>query len=321
VGALTGDSASRPAPIGETEVRKGLIAVVLQTFMAISSFFIAKDTLHYFAPEPLVVMRSCTAAVILLALAFLAPGGPAQWKRGDWLRLTALGILAVPMNQGLYFHGLSMTTAAHSALLYSFTPALVLLLGRLGGTERLTAPRVAGIAAAFAGVVTVLIARQHQETAATGFAAHQLGGPDALRGDFWVLGAVLAWSLYTAYSRDVVARLGTVRATAFPLAIGAALFVPIGLPGLLETDFAAVPSNAWLNVAFLAIVASTLSYLAWYYAIRRLTPSRVAIFNNVQPVGTALIAWALGAPPAPALFLGAGLVIAGVLIAQKTPSP
>lgn len=305
--------------VSDAEVRKGLVATFLQTAMAISSFFVAKDTLHYFAPEPLVVMRSGTAAVLLLALAGAAPGAPARWKRGDLLRLAALGVLAVPMNQGLYFHGLSMTTAAHSALLYSLTPAMVLLLGRLRGTEGLTIPRVGGILAAFAGVVIVLLGRPSEHGAvAGGLAAHQLGGPDSLRGDLWVLGAVLAWSLYTAYSRDVVARLGTVRATAFPLAIGALLFLPIGVPGLFRTEFAVVPANAWAGVAFLAIVASTLSYLAWYYAIRRLAPSRVAIFNNVQPVGAALLAWALGAPPAPALFLGAALVIAGVLLAQWT---
>jgi drug/metabolite transporter (DMT)-like permease len=301
-----------------SETQKGLIATVLQTFMAVTSFFIAKDTLAYFRPEPLVLMRSSTAAVILLSLAWLAPGAPAQWKKGDLLRLAALGILAVPMNQGLYFHGLSMTTAAHSALLYALTPALVLLLGRMRGTERLTPARVGGIAAAFAGVVVVLLSRPNDGDAATGVAMRQLAGPDVLRGDLWVLAAVLAWSLYTAYSRDVVARLGTIRATAFPLAIGALLFAPIGIPGALETDFSAVPSHAWIGVAWLAIVASTLSYLAWYYAIRRLTPSRVAIFNNVQPVGAALLAWAMGARPGPALFAGAGLVIFGVVLAQRS---
>lgn len=300
-----------------TETQKGLAAVVLQTLMAVTSFFVAKDTLHYFHPEPLVLIRSGAAAVILLVLAWLVPGTPAQWKRGDLLRLAALGVLAVPMNQALYFHGLSMTTAAHSALLYALTPALVLLFGRLRGVERLTLARVGGIAAAFAGVVLVLTSHPNEPAAATGVAVRQLAGPEALRGDLWVLGAVLAWSLYTAYSRDVVGRLGTIRATAFPLTIGALLFAPLGIPAALETDFSAVPPHAWVGVAWLAVVASTLSYLAWYYAIRRLTPSRVAIFNNVQPVGAALLAWAMGVRPGPALFAGAGLVIFGVVLAQR----
>jgi hypothetical protein len=35
-----------------TEPQKGLAAVILQSLMAISSFFVAKDTLHYFHPAP-----------------------------------------------------------------------------------------------------------------------------------------------------------------------------------------------------------------------------------------------------------------------------
>lgn len=301
-----------------SEPQKGLVSAVLQTMMAVSSFFVAKDTLHYFHPEPLVLIRSSAAAVILLALVWAAPGAPAQWKRGDLLRLAGLGVLAVPMNQGLYFHGLSMTTAAHSALLYSLTPALVLLLGRIRGTERLTPARVGGIVAAFAGVLLVLASRAPVSVDATGMALRQLPGPDVLRGDLWVLVAVFAWSLYTASSRDVIARLGTIRATAIPLAMGALLFAPVGIPGALRTDFASIPAHAWFGVAFLAVVASTLSYLAWYYAIRRLTPSRVAVFNNTQPVLAAVVAWAMGVRPGPALFAGAALVIFGVVLAQRS---
>ena len=302
-----------------TETQKALVAVVLQTISAILSFFIAKDTLFYFDAEPLVFLRSSAAAVLLVAMMKAMPGPEPVWKKGDLWRLAGLGFLAVPMNQGLYFHGLTMTTAAHSALLYALTPALVLITGRLIGTERFVPARVAGIIAAFAGVVIVLASRPAGPAlATTGFSAHQAAGDHVLRGNLWVLGGVLAWALYTAFARDVVARLGTVRATAGALGLGALMFMPFGLWRTLEFDFSNVPLHAWLGVAYLAIVASTLSYLLWYYAIRRLTPSRVAIFNNAQPVGAALLAWALGARPGPALFAGAALVIGGVVLAQRS---
>ena len=313
MGSLTG---------GRKEERKALVAVVLQTIAAVTSFFVAKDTLFYFEAEPLVLLRSMAAAVLLLVMIRTMPGPAPDWRKGDLWRLAGLGFLAVPMNQGLYFHGLAMTTAAHSALLYALTPALVLIAGRVIGTERFVPARVAGIIAAFAGVLIVLASRPAETSAAaaSAFSAHQAAGEHVLRGNLWVLGAVLAWALYTAFARDVVARLGTVRATGGALGLGALMFMPFGVWRASHFDFGSVPAHAWLGVAYLAIVASTLSYLLWYYAIRRLTPSRVAIFNNVQPVGAAMLAWALGARPGPALFAGSALVIGGVVLAQRARS-
>jgi drug/metabolite transporter (DMT)-like permease len=166
-------------------------------------------------------------------------------------------------------------------------------------------------------VLIVLASRAEPVSGAAGLSAHQVAGEYVLRGNLWVLGAVLAWALYTAFARDLVARLGTVRTTAGALGSGAVMFLPFGAWRASQFDFASVPAPAWIGVAYLAVVASTLSYLAWYYAIRRLTPSRVAIFNNVQPVGAAFLAWGLGARPSPAIFAGSALVIGGVILAQR----
>ena len=298
--------------------KKGIAAVSLQTVFAIVTFFVAKDALATLDAAPLVLFRAGAAGLVLAALVPLGIGGArGDWRKGDLWRLAALGVLVVPVNQFLFFVGLKRTTAAHAALLYGLTPAMVLLLGVARRTETLTRTRVAGIVLAFAGAALVLSARVPEQVAASEIALRQRGGEDALLGDLVILVAVAAWALYTAYSRELVSRLGTVRATAGAMGLGAIAFVPFGLPSAAGVDWAAVPASVWLAILWLVVGSSVISYLAWYYAIRRLEPSRVAIFNNLQPLGTALVAWALGARPGPALFAGGALVVAGVLLAQR----
>ena len=91
--------------------------------------------------------------------------------RADLPALAALGVVAIPLNQGLFLTGLTFTTAGHAALLYALTPIFVLLLSRARLGERATLAKAAGIAVAFAGVVVVLFARS----------AVSLGGPASLR--------------------------------------------------------------------------------------------------------------------------------------------
>lgn len=55
-----------------------------------------------------------------------------------------------------------------------------------------------------------------------------------------------------------------------------------------------------------------------YYALSRMTASRVAVFANLQPVATALAAWAvLGDPITWEIVAGGALVIAGVRMTQR----
>ncbi len=294
------------------EERRATFAVSFQTAVSIGTFFIAKEAMRSLPPGPMLLLRSLGAVVPLWLLVRWRGGSvPAAPRPGDGRRLFALGVLGVPLNQGCFLLGLAHTSAAHAALLYALTPALVLLIGAVRGTERLSPARVGGVVAAFAGVALVL----------AGAGAGPVDDPAhraTLAGDLIVLAAVAAWAGYTALSKPIVERLGSARATFATLSLGALAYLPVGLWSARAFDPAAVQPIGWIGVGWLVLFSSTLSYVAWYYAIRRLDPSRVAIFVNLQPIGTALISWAvLGAPLPGSFLLGGALVLSGVLLVQR----
>jgi drug/metabolite transporter (DMT)-like permease len=64
------------------------------------------------------------------------------------------------------------------------------------------------------------------------------------------------------------------------------------------------------------------AYFLWYFALGRAPASRVAVFNNLQPVMTALAAWAiLGDPLTWEIGVGGALVLLGVRAAQRARAP
>ena len=308
---------------------RALVAVSVQTVLSIASFFVGKEALHSIPAGPLVLVRSSGAALLLVVILFAARGkNETKLTRSDWRQLFFLGVVGVPLNQGLFLAGLALTSAAHAALLYALTPALVLLIGVRRGVERFSRGRVVGIALAIAGVAIVLVDAALRTPAAvapgTASAAHQAAGSNPLAGDLMVLGAVVCWALYTALSRDVIARIGAMRATVGALGIGACVYIPIGLVSWwwIGFSFDHLPASAWGSVAWLIVMSSVVSYFCWYYAIRRLDPSRVAVFINLQPIGTALAQWALfSLPLGPAFLAGGALVVAGVITAQRARAP
>jgi drug/metabolite transporter (DMT)-like permease len=99
------------------------------------------------------------------------------------------------------------------------------------------------------------------------------------------------------------------------------MYLPIGIaslavPGTWETLRHVSPA-AWFGVAYLVLVTSVTAYLLWYWALAYLPAARVAVFSNLQPLATAVLAhFFLGEHVTPQFIVGALVVISGVVLAQ-----
>jgi drug/metabolite transporter (DMT)-like permease len=289
-------------------------ALLLYTVLAAATFIVARVALEEFDPLALAQLRFVLAALALAvlvaarggrrALAALMP--PPRDRRA----VALLGLLGTPINQAFFLLGLERTTPAHAALLYALTPLLVLALALVRRQERLVPSRALGFVVAFAGVALLLFGR--------GLAAEG----STLAGDALVAVAVVAWALYTATSRELLARLDPLALTASATAFGALVFLPVGIPALLAQDFARVSGRGWLGLAYIALVTSVATYLIWSWALSRTEASRVAAFSYLQPVAAALLAWVLlGLPLTVHFAVSAAVVLAGVALAERRTGP
>ncbi len=216
-----------------------------------------------------------------------------------------LGLLAGPVNQLLFFYGLARTSAAHGSLMYAMTPLGVYLTSLLQGQERPSRRATAGIATAFVGVVVLLLGR--------GLASAR----GSLVGDLLILGAVVAWVLYTTEGRPFAARHGPLRATAWSMVAAMLLMLPLAPFALRPVETLNASLTAQGCVVYLGLLTSVVAYLIWYYALSKVPASKVAIFSNLQPAATALAAWALlGEALHWGLAIGGVLVIVGVRLTQ-----
>jgi drug/metabolite transporter (DMT)-like permease len=283
------------------------LAMLLHSALSAGTYLFAKRALLELSPFEVALARFTLAGIIYGALLLARPQRVA---RGDLLRLTALGFIAIPLNQGLFLFGLSLTTPGHAALLYAMTPIFVFVLALLRGEERSSLWKAAGIATAFSGAAVVLVARG------------QLSGqPDASRallGDLLVLAAVVAWAVYVVWGKPFAERYGVVTTTGISIVTGSLLYLPVGLWFSRVADFRALSAPGWWSLAYLVVLTSVVAYLLYYWALAREDASRVAIWSNTQPVLTALLAWAIyGDRLTPSFVVGGLLVIAGVAMTQR----
>jgi drug/metabolite transporter (DMT)-like permease len=278
--------------------------MLFQSLLASGTHLVAKATVTDVDPVTLTFLRTTLAGSFLIAYAAIR-SGRLTVDREDRNRFLLLSFLGVPLNQFLFLAGLHLSKATNAALFYGATPALVLLLSVLLRKEEPSWMRFGGVMVAFAGILLVVFEKGLDFGAGT------------ILGDALLIAAVVAWTLYTVLGKDMIKKYGHLRTTSVVLVWGMAMYFPIGLSSAVSFDYSAMTGADVAGIAYLAIATSIVAYLIWYYALGRLAPSKVAVFANIQPVLTMVLAWlVLGEVLTPRFLVGAAVTLAGVLITE-----
>ncbi len=280
--------------------------MIVHSALSAGTYIAGKRALAELSPFQLAFARFVLAAFVHAVVLWRLR---VRIERRDLAALAGLGILAVAVNQLFFLGGLSLSTPGHAALLYATTPVFVFLVERFRGKERGTKLKVAGIAVAFAGTAVVLAGR-----GVLGIA----GARDVLVGDVLLLLAVVSWAFYAVGGKAYAARYGGLATGSVTLVLGTILCTPLGVATLDLRRIAALSGWALLSVCYLVVVTSVVAWLIYYWALGRTEASRVAIWSNLQPVLTALLAWAVYGEALTGPFLAGGaMVVAGVVLTER----
>lgn len=282
-----------------------LSVVVIQQILGALTFPIAKYGLDIIEPFTFAFYRYLLSSAVLLGITRFRSRTPPIEKK-DYLKIIGLGFLIIPFNQTAYLYGQKLTGAGHGALLFATVPIWIFLGGLFYLQEKFILRRAAGVILGLIGVVIIIT---------TG--AIELG-TEYLLGDLIILVAVLVWATYTILGRPLVVKYGAFRVTAYALASGSAIYFPFGLYRAFIFDYSSTTFGAWLTVVYAALGVSVAAYVLWYWLLKYMEATKIAVFHNLQPVvasGAAFIF--LGEPIGWAFVIGGSVVLAGVIITEK----
>ncbi len=290
-----------------------IFAVFGHMAIACLTHVIVRDLLVREHVPPLVAltMRCLVASAVLVPTLLFRPLSAEVRAvfRARWRRIVALAALAVLANQVCYIVGLRYAPAVHGALIFCLMPLLLAVIQAVTGkgvTSRLT---WIGTVGAVVGVFIVLEERGLTFTV------------ESLRGDAIIFGAVLAWCAVTLLSRPILAQVPSFELSRAMLVLGTVFLLPVTASDLRAFDLAGMSGRVLACMLFLGVCTSVLAYVLWYYLLRRIGALRSAMVINLQPIGTAILAWAwLDEPIGWQLAVGGTIVIAGVVAVQISES-
>ena len=245
-----------------------------------------------------------TAVVVLIVQIFA--GGLRLKDRRDYVRLAAISLLAVTINQLLFTTGLSLTKATNTSLISVTIPIFAMTVGWILGTEKLHRRKLMGIVLAGIGVVFLIDPRNASFSSETTL------------GDLCVVLNSLSYGIYVAISKDILTRNGAFRAMTWIFIFASLVCIPIGAVSMSSVDVATVEPKIWLSVLYVALIGTAVPYLLNAWALARVDPSTVAVFVYLQPViGFLMAVIFLGEHVGLNFVVAAVLVFAGLYLVTK----
>lgn len=290
--------------------RKPLDALALSTMLALCLLWgmqqvAVKLAVHGMAPVMQIGLRSLIAA-LLVCLLMLVRRERFSFRDGLLLPGLAAGVLFA-MEFLLVAIGLQFTTASHmSVFLYTAPVFTVLGLHWLVPGERLGSLQWAGVAAAFLGIAVAF---------SNGLDAPGSDWLRMLAGD--VLGVLggLFWAATTLLIRKS-ALAEAPPATTLLYQLGTCGIILVGA-GMLSGQAAHIEMTptVWGSLVFQSVFVAFLSFLVWFWLLRRYLASRLSVFSFLTPLfGVGFGVLLLDDPLDPRFVAGAVLVMAGVIM-------
>jgi drug/metabolite transporter (DMT)-like permease len=254
-------------------------------------------------PEALAMIRMLGGALFFQALVRARGLQGAPISRADHARLAGLSILGISLNQTLFLMGLRWTTPFSGSLLGATIPIFAAGLAVMFGKEKASWRTASGLTLALLGVLSLI------------------GNGSLDRGAILVAINCLSYAAYVVLSRDVVVRVGALRAIAWMFTYAAVMFLPLGMRPLLA-QLPALTPRGWLFAGYILAIPTIVAYLLNAWALGRSSATLVTVYIYLQPLLAALLAWAqLGHGISQRAWLAAVLILAGLgIVASRQPA-
>lgn len=283
------------------------VSLVLVTLIWGLNFSVVKYVLVFLAPFTFNALRYLLAALLMWFICWRRKE-KIRIQKGDLIPLILLGLLGQFLYQVLFIIGINMTLAANAAVILGTNPIWVAILSHYFFEEKLTVFKLIGIFSAFAGMIFVIL----------GGAGSFLIDLHTLSGDLIILTAAAIFGLYTLLAKRFLHRYSPLHMNTLMLTFGGAALFIAGIPSLLQTNFHAVPVQAYACIIYNGSLSIGLAYILWNNGLQKLGAVHTSNYQNLVPVfGLILSVILLHEHLYVAEYIGATLTIIGIVITRQ----
>ncbi|RPF55843.1 DMT family transporter [Aquisalibacillus elongatus] len=284
------------------------VIILLVTLIWGYAWVLMKEGLQYMGPFTFSAFRfSIGTITMFIILWFLKISRPPKWA---YKHLLVVGSLQTALMFLLVMYGLKFVEAGKSSVLLYSMPIWSTILAVLFLNEKVTKPKVIGLALGLMGLLTIL-----------GWDIWFNQNPGVILGEALIIISAIGWGASNVYYRKHLSQLNQMQTSAYQMGFGTLgiMLVTFIMEGGQPIEF--TPYSIYL-VIFTGVLASAFCFTVWFYILNLIDMVTATISTLLVPVFGLLLGWILIEETITwSIFIGSTLILIGIIISTKSKKP
>lgn len=260
--------------------RKNYGLMVVAAFFWAGAFIAGKFGVSELSPVMLTYLRFFFAVIVLFPYMIYKSGNQWTLAREDYITVIRLAVIGMIGYHLPFFLALKFTTASKAAMINASNPLITAFLAAFFLKDKLTLKRLAYILLAFTGVILTI----------TDWQLNQLFNLGVNKGDLIMLGAASLWATYSIFVKKATEKIDPLKLTSYTFLFCVLLLTPLALKEIVFDGALQVSKGAYGAVIYMAIFPTVIGYTIQQMSIKAIGPAKTALFINLVPVFSTVMA-------------------------------
>lgn len=250
---------------------KAFVALGLVCFLWGTTWIASRQGVLYMPALQLAGIRQL-AGGILYIIYFAVKG--MQWPKGkEWLPILMLSLLNITLTNGLTTWAVQYISAGLGAIIAATFPLWIVVVHLCISKVKLPVNAIIGLLLGFVGVCVIFY--DHLK---------DFLNPDFRFGILLSLAGAWSWALGTLYTKQQATAFNPYFSLGLQMLISGILLTGVANGTGMTIPYTSIPLQAWWALAYLVIIGSVFSFLAYLYALQHLPTEQLSIYAYINPI-------------------------------------
>ncbi|WP_440651791.1 DMT family transporter [Candidatus Pelagibacter sp. HIMB1495] len=288
---------------------KAYLMLVCATLFWAGNFTIAKFAyLQNIPPNTLSFLRWCLVWIILFPFTYQEILKLKYKIRENLSLFFILGFTSVCIFTSFTYNALNHTQVINASLFNTAIPVTIILVCFLLKIEKTNIFQLSGLFISVLGILAII----------TRLDLNILLSLNFNKGDLFMIGAIIAWGVYSAYLRKRNFDVSLLTLVQIICTFGLIFLLPLFFIDIIQDKVVEINSNFFYILFYIALFPSIGSYYCWAGAVAIIGANRAGIFLSLIPLFSTIFAIILFNEKF--LFfhlIGSILIILGLFLSNK----
>jgi len=255
--------------------------LVCATLFWAGNFTIGKFAfLENIPPNTLAFLRWCLVWIILFPFTYKEILKLKENIKKNLSLFSILGITSVCIFTSFTYNALNYTQVINASLFNTAIPVTIILVCFLLKIEKTNIFQLSGLLISMLGILAII----------TRLDLNILLSLNFNKGDLFMIGAIIAWGIYSAYLRKQTFNVSLLALVHIICTFGLIFLLPMFILDVTQGKTIEMSSNLFYILIYIAIFPSIGSYYCWAGAVSIIGANRAGIFLSLIPLFSTIFA-------------------------------